>query len=68
MTKIDTWMCDICKQTFHNNNAGYGANVGFQINIPSGFSLEGETEFKFVDTCLDCRVKLIIAIEKLIKE
>jgi hypothetical protein len=68
MTKINAWKCDICGKDFDKFTGGYKANVGFGIVIPSGSQFEKETIFEFEDTCLNCRMNLINAIESLINK
>ena len=67
MTKITSWMCDICKKKFKEGDPGYSANAAVEILIPIGSFAESEERFYFDDTCYDCRVNLSIAINGLIK-
>jgi len=66
MTKINAWVCDICKDVYRKDDAGFGANAGFKIVIPSGGMYDGETTYEFEDTCINCRVKLQMVIERAI--
>jgi hypothetical protein len=61
MTRNEIWTCDICGKEFRKNDYGYAQHFGFSIDIPSDYS-GGDMEFKWDDTCSDCRRKLAKAI------
>jgi len=62
MTVINGWVCDICRREFRDDEAGYSGRANLKVEIT--FQLGIVSEYKFQDTCLNCRTSIDIAIQK----
>lgn len=62
MTIISGWACDICRTEFREGDAGYSGKASLEIEIM--FQTGVVSEYKFQDTCLNCRVNIDVAVQK----
>jgi len=65
MVKIIGWKCDICRKEFREGDVGFSTNTSLYIKILFT-PFDATSEYKFEDTCLNCRTTLDCSIQKTI--
>lgn len=66
MTQTNSWICDICKKEFRQNDTGWDKNLSMDISIPNSYG--DDADFIFDDTCQDCRIRIEKFISDMIKD
>jgi len=68
MTHIDSWQCDVCKKVFssYENDPLYQNPGNAYIKLDTVNQSLPSILYNFEDVCMDCRKKIVDALESVI--